>query len=105
MNSGRANISVLSDCLRSIAVLRTFLHMYNKDIADVSQTPLFMLKDSKHCYSILHMHIFRKNKHDTRFTFLFVQAEDKVAQACYLAAEMKGAREHCEASIKVKIII
>ena len=67
MNSGRANISVLSDCLRSIAVLRTFLHMYNKDIADVSQTPLFMLKDSKHCYSILHMHIFRKNKHDTRF--------------------------------------
>ncbi|KAL0706518.1 hypothetical protein Bca4012_072944 [Brassica carinata] len=62
MNSGRANISVLSDCLRSIAVLRTFLHMYNKDIAD---------------------------------------AEDKVAQACYLAAEMKGAREHCEASIKI----
>lgn len=62
MNSGRANISVLSDCLRSIAVLRTFLHMYNKDIAD---------------------------------------AEDKVAQACYLAGEMKGAREHCEASIKI----
>lgn len=42
MNSGRANISVLSDCLRSIAVLRTSLHMYNKDIADVSQVPLFM---------------------------------------------------------------
>ncbi|WZY94314.1 hypothetical protein YC2023_066643 [Brassica napus] len=62
MNSGRANISVLSDCLRSIAVLRTSLHMYNKDIAD---------------------------------------AEDKVAQACYLAGEMKGAREHCEASIKI----
>lgn len=62
MNSGRANISVLSDCLKSIAVLRTSLHMYNKDIAD---------------------------------------AEDKVAQACYLAGEMKGAREHCEASIKI----
>ncbi|KAJ0235553.1 Uncharacterized protein HA466_0263700 [Hirschfeldia incana] len=62
MNSGRANISVLSDCLRSIAVLRTSLHMYNKDIAD---------------------------------------AEDKVAQACYLAGEMKGAGEHCEASIKI----
>lgn len=47
MNSGRANISVLSDCLKSIAVLRTSLHMYNKDIADVSQVPLFMLKDSE----------------------------------------------------------
>ncbi|CAH8355007.1 unnamed protein product [Eruca vesicaria subsp. sativa] len=101
MNSGRANISVLSDCLRSIAVLRTSLHMYNKDIADVSQLTLFMPKDSKHCYSILHMLIFRKNRHYTRFTFLFVQAEDKVAQACYLAGEMKGAREHCEASIKI----
>ncbi|KAL0700347.1 hypothetical protein Bca4012_056469 [Brassica carinata] len=62
MNSGRANVSVLSDCLRSIAVLRTSLHMYNKDIAD---------------------------------------AEDKVAQACYLAGDMKGAREHCEASMKI----
>lgn len=47
MNSGRANVSVLSDCLRSIAMLRTFLHMYNKDIADVSQVLLLMLKDLK----------------------------------------------------------
>ncbi|KAF8116368.1 hypothetical protein N665_0019s0046 [Sinapis alba] len=62
MISGCANISVLSDCIRSIAVLRTSLHMYNKVIAD---------------------------------------AEDKVDQACYLAGEMKGAREHCEASIKI----
>jgi len=62
MNSGRANYSVLSDCSRSIAVLRTFLHMYNKDIAD---------------------------------------AEDKVAQACYLAGELVDARKHCEASIKI----
>ncbi|XP_020870414.1 SET and MYND domain-containing protein 4 isoform X2 [Arabidopsis lyrata subsp. lyrata] len=62
MNTGRANYSVLSDCLRSIAVLRTFLHMYNKDIAD---------------------------------------AEDKVAQACYLAGELVDARKHCEASIKI----
>lgn len=46
MNSGRANISVLSDCLRSIAVLRTSLHMYNKDIADVSQVPPFMLRSA-----------------------------------------------------------
>lgn len=42
MNSGQANVSVLSDCLRSCAVLRTFLHMYNKDIADVSQVSLFL---------------------------------------------------------------
>ncbi|XP_024009173.1 SET and MYND domain-containing protein 4 [Eutrema salsugineum] len=62
MNSGHANVSMLSDCLRSIAVLRTSLHVYNKDIAD---------------------------------------AEDKVAQACYLAGELRGAREHCEASIKI----
>ncbi|CAN8290187.1 unnamed protein product [Cochlearia groenlandica] len=62
MNSGSANVSVLSECLRSIAVLRTFLHMYNKDIAD---------------------------------------AEDKVAQACYFAGELRGARKHCEASIKI----
>ncbi|KAL1222172.1 Histone-lysine N-methyltransferase ASHR1 [Cardamine amara subsp. amara] len=62
MNSGRANVSVLSDCLRSISVLRTFLHMYNKDIAD---------------------------------------AEDKVAQACYLAGELVDSRKHCEASIKI----
>ncbi|KFK45070.1 hypothetical protein AALP_AA1G339400 [Arabis alpina] len=62
MNSGEANVSVFSDCLRSIAVLRTFLHMYNKDIAD---------------------------------------AEDKVAQACYLAGELRDAGKHCEASIKI----
>uniref|UniRef100_A0A1J3HA30 SET and MYND domain-containing protein 4 n=2 Tax=Noccaea caerulescens TaxID=107243 RepID=A0A1J3HA30_NOCCA len=62
MNSGRANASVLSDFLRSIAVLRTFLHMYNKDIAD---------------------------------------AEDKVAKACYLAGELRKARKHCEASVKI----
>ncbi|CAH2035181.1 unnamed protein product [Thlaspi arvense] len=62
MNSGRGNVFVLSDCLRSIAVLRTSLHMYNKDIAN---------------------------------------AEDKVAQACYLAGDLKGARKHCEASIKI----
>ncbi|XP_010499889.1 PREDICTED: SET and MYND domain-containing protein 4-like [Camelina sativa] len=61
-NSGQANVSLLSDCLRSIAVLRTFLHMYNKDIAD---------------------------------------AEDKVAQVCYLAEELLDARQHCEASIKI----
>lgn len=47
MNTGRANVSVLSDCLRSIAVLRTFLHMYNKDIAHVSQVALLMLRDLK----------------------------------------------------------
>ncbi|EOA39695.1 hypothetical protein CARUB_v10008336mg [Capsella rubella] len=62
INSGQANVSVISDCLRSIAVLRTFLHMYNKDIAD---------------------------------------AEDKVAQVCYLAEELLDARKHCEASIKI----
>ncbi|XP_010478763.1 PREDICTED: SET and MYND domain-containing protein 4-like isoform X2 [Camelina sativa] len=61
-NSGQANVSLLSDCLRSIAVLRNFLHMYNKDIAD---------------------------------------AEDKVAQVCYLAEELLDARKHCEASIKI----
>lgn len=45
MNSGRANASELSDCLRSIAVLRTFLHMYNKDIADVSQVSYIYAKE------------------------------------------------------------
>ncbi|XP_010538898.1 PREDICTED: SET and MYND domain-containing protein 4 isoform X2 [Tarenaya hassleriana] len=57
-----ANVSALSDYLRSLKVLRSFLHMYNKGIAE---------------------------------------AEDKVAQACYLAGDLEGARKHCEASIKI----
>ncbi|KAL0298280.1 UNVERIFIED_CONTAM: Stress-induced-phosphoprotein 1 [Sesamum radiatum] len=81
--------TLIMDALKSIDILRTLLHPFNKRIAEHA-VPYF---------SYLDIEGIRVNK--SSMLQLMLSGEDNIAQAFCSIGEIQAAMDHCQASIKI----